>query len=231
MSLLVLVIWDLVKVVKVYTWMFKLTTGSKYVITPIKQKTRMDISTKAPFSLCFIKLHTYHKCQLNVCFFIKINEFHPRNCWKCTNPPSERRNQTRSWISTSVLRFIKTCVFPFVPLLISLFFCRRLPCMHLFHQLCVDQWLLTNKKCPICRVDIEAQLSAESWCCFSNNPFCSKFILRSYELSLQYCSQPKMAWITCAAPLWENKKKTSDINALSLECQLSHITTTARILH
>ncbi|KAM6981230.1 E3 ubiquitin-protein ligase Arkadia isoform 2-T3 [Aplochiton taeniatus] len=36
---------------------------------------------------------------------------------------------------------------------------RRLPCMHLFHQLCVDQWLLTNKKCPICRVDIEAQLS------------------------------------------------------------------------
>ncbi|XP_053174321.1 E3 ubiquitin-protein ligase Arkadia isoform X2 [Scomber japonicus] len=39
---------------------------------------------------------------------------------------------------------------------------RRLPCMHLFHQLCVDQWLLTNKKCPICRVDIEAQLSAES---------------------------------------------------------------------
>ncbi|XP_051581282.1 E3 ubiquitin-protein ligase Arkadia isoform X3 [Myxocyprinus asiaticus] len=39
---------------------------------------------------------------------------------------------------------------------------RRLPCMHLFHQLCVDQWLLTNKKCPICRVDIEAQLSPES---------------------------------------------------------------------
>lgn len=48
------------------------------------------------------------------------------------------------------------------------FHCRRLPCMHLFHQLCVDQWLLTNKKCPICRVDIEAQLSAESWCCCSN---------------------------------------------------------------
>ena len=33
---------------------------------------------------------------------------------------------------------------------------RRLPCMHLFHIECVDQWLVTNKKCPICRVDIEA---------------------------------------------------------------------------
>ena len=28
--------------------------------------------------------------------------------------------------------------------------------MHLFHIQCVDQWLTTNKKCPICRVDIEA---------------------------------------------------------------------------
>jgi hypothetical protein len=35
---------------------------------------------------------------------------------------------------------------------------RRLPCMHLFHVSCVDQWLGLNKRCPICRVDIEAQL-------------------------------------------------------------------------
>ena len=28
---------------------------------------------------------------------------------------------------------------------------RRLPCMHLFHVECVDQWLSQNKRCPICR--------------------------------------------------------------------------------
>ncbi|CAL8318269.1 unnamed protein product [Lota lota] len=39
---------------------------------------------------------------------------------------------------------------------------RRLPCMHLFHQGCVDQWLATSRKCPICRVDIETQLHPES---------------------------------------------------------------------
>ena len=39
---------------------------------------------------------------------------------------------------------------------------RRLPCMHLFHIECVDQWLPTNRRCPICRVDIENKQSVEA---------------------------------------------------------------------
>ncbi|XP_058804281.1 uncharacterized protein LOC131671683 isoform X2 [Phymastichus coffea] len=38
---------------------------------------------------------------------------------------------------------------------------RRLPCMHLFHENCVDQWLCTNSCCPICRVDIETYVYKE----------------------------------------------------------------------
>ena len=44
--------------------------------------------------------------------------------------------------------------------------------MHLFHVTCVDQWLGLNKRCPICRVDIEAQLHnsmATIRCAFPNS--------------------------------------------------------------
>jgi len=33
---------------------------------------------------------------------------------------------------------------------------RRLACFHLFHTSCVDNWLLNNRVCPVCRVDVEA---------------------------------------------------------------------------
>lgn len=46
---------------------------------------------------------------------------------------------------------------------------RRLPCMHLFHVQCVDQWLTSNKRCPICRVDIEAQLDQKDVRGWSSN--------------------------------------------------------------
>ena len=36
--------------------------------------------------------------------------------------------------------------------------------MHLFHIECVDQWLPTNKRCPICRVDIEKKANGDQDC-------------------------------------------------------------------
>jgi hypothetical protein len=31
---------------------------------------------------------------------------------------------------------------------------RRLPCLHSFHQPCIDAWMASNNTCPICRLDL-----------------------------------------------------------------------------
>lgn len=32
---------------------------------------------------------------------------------------------------------------------------RCLCCTHVFHVTCIDRWLVYNKKCPVCRIDLD----------------------------------------------------------------------------
>lgn len=133
-------------------------------------------------------------CGFFVCFVYTEGKelVTSKHCWNitCYHLFKSKCHVQLSW--NSLLQFLLFVLFAHN---------RRLPCMHLFHQVCVDQWLITNKKCPICRVDIEAQLPSESWHHVSE-------LLPSLSFpSSWYCSQPKMAWLTCA-----------DLEALNLEC-------------
>lgn len=37
---------------------------------------------------------------------------------------------------------------------------RTLPCLHAFHQTCVDTWLRSNRTCPVCKLSIDADQEA-----------------------------------------------------------------------
>lgn len=33
---------------------------------------------------------------------------------------------------------------------------RAMPCLHIFHRKCIDQWLMKNKLCPMCKTPCDA---------------------------------------------------------------------------
>lgn len=73
--------------------------------------------------------------------------------------------------------------------------------MHLFHIECVDQWLATNKRCPICRVDIETHLNKDlpsTWQLLESHKDwgCSP----SYVFHALYCKWSFASWpCVCSA--------------------------------
>ena len=32
---------------------------------------------------------------------------------------------------------------------------RKLSCGHLYHKGCVDDWLMKDKKCPVCKIEVK----------------------------------------------------------------------------